>query len=244
MISAKKLDSKLDIQRRVDRRTAYLEECFIQSDSRSLWVRSINLSEGGMCIAVKEYGVLKRGTNIAVFIRNFPPIDAQVRWTRGNIAGVKFLTSVENHTEILGLLKRLHDGTEAGPSPTANSVDEKLPTNLSEVFTQDIQQVESTLEARAYSRLNYIEKCHIKTDKKTFKAESQDISEGGMCLKLLGLGKVDLGDDIEVILPCGYPPIKASLRWMKDRKIGVEFHTPIKDHPIFFDIDKGLDKSN
>jgi len=247
MLTSEKLYAPLDVQRRADRRVAFLEPCFIQSDSRALWVRSINLSDGGMCVAMNEFGTLKRDMNLTIFIQNFTPIDAQVRWTRGNIAGMKFLTPVVNHPQLSALIKRLHEGSEARRPLVRENIDDRLPNSLQEMLApisvkpNTAKNTSTTTsdytEQRAHKRTDYNEKCLIRTDKRTFQAQSKDISEGGMCLRLLGLGKVDIGADIQVILPGGFPAIDASLRWMKDREIGVKFHQPIKGHPVLLGLD-------
>jgi len=219
MLSVANKKAPLVLQRRSDRRVAYLEPCFIQTDSHALWVRSINLSDGGMCIAVNEFGILKRGTNVAIFVDSFAPIDGQVRWTRGNIAGLKFLTPIVHHPELSELIKQLHQGGEArSPIIAKNIVDAKLPKSLHQIFNPTPVQSEEAkpdnVNQRAHKRLDYTEKCLIRTGKRTFQADSKNISEGGICLKLLGLGKINVGANVQIILEGGYPPIAGTLRWI------------------------------
>jgi len=234
--------TSLDVQRRSHRRAAYLEQCFLQTDTRALWVKSINLSDGGMCVAIQEFGVLKRGSKVTAFLQNFEAIDATVRWTRGNIAGLDFAISAAQHPQINVLLERLIAGDDPWVPISKKTVDEKLPDSLREILrpgelpdapvvAAPVQETDPT-KRRVVKRTAYTEPCRLKTDKRTFQAEAINISEGGMSLRLRGLGILRTGAPLQVVLEGGYPPIDATLRWSKDRDIGVQFHNSIKDHPV------------
>ncbi len=243
MITAQQFSSPMELQRRADRRVAYLEPCFIQSDTRAVWAKSINLSESGMCIAINEFNVLKRGARIAVFLQNFTPVEAQVRWTRGNIAGLGFDLSSGEHSELAAFIEKLQqDNNPVQASIEKPNIDDQLPDSLHEMLnpvkdTPDETQTPSSEDIdfsslRAHKRVDYTEKCLIQTEKRTFQAVSKDISDGGMCLQVLGIGKLEMGSHVQIILEGGYPPINAILRWMKDRKVGIQFKEPITGHPV------------
>lgn len=243
MLVAEKFSTPVEIQRRASNRVPYIEPCFAQTDNHSLWVKSINLSEGGMCIAVDRLGVLKRGTGVAIFIQNFPALDARVQWTRANIAGLKFTSPIEENPDFIALIERLKSGEPAWlpvAKPDIDSVvghsihdllnpKSKVPEpTVTEVATQPLAQV------RAHERLNFDETCWVETDKRKFQAQGMNISEGGMCLRLNGLGTMHNGTDVRITFE-GHSPIDATLRWSKERVMGFQFLTPIKDHPILRD---------
>ena len=62
-----------------------------------------------------------------------------------------------------------------------------------------------------------------------------NLSEGGMCLRLNGLGSLHNGTDVQIVFK-GHSPIDATLRWSKERIMGFQFLTPIKGHPILRDL--------
>ena len=197
-----------------------------------------------MCIAVDRLGVLKRGTGLAVFIQNFPALDARVQWTRANIAGLKFTSAVEENHEFLALLKRLESGETAWAPVQKTNIDSALGDSVRDLFNPKSTSMAASetevstqplVQLRAYERLNFTDTCWVRTEKKKFQATGMNISEGGMCLRLNGLGIVHNGTDVQITLK-GYPPIDATLRWSKDRVMGFQFLTPIKGHPILRDL--------
>ena len=242
MLKAENRAETLDVQRRAHRRTAYLEQCFLQTDTRSLWAKSINLSDNGMCVVVKEFGILKRDTKVTAFVQNFEPIDGTVRWTRGNVAGLDFSTPAYQHPQINALLQRLLNGGEAWLPIAPLTVDDKLPRSLREILQPDPaqdapiavpqNQAQDPAKRRIKKRIHYTEPCLLKTDKRTFQASAINISEDGMSLRLRGLGNMRVGAALQVILDGGYPPIDATTRWSKEREIGVQFQHSIKGHPV------------
>jgi len=240
MLVAEKFSSPVEIQRRASKRVPYIEPCFAQTDSHALWVKSINLSEGGMCIAVDRLGVLTRGTGVAVFIQNFPALDARVQWTRANIAGLKFTSPIYDNPEFMGLLGRLKVGEPAWLPATKPDIDSVVGESVHELLnpTEDNTDTPETevatqplVQLRAHERLNFTETCWVQTDKRKFQAEGVNLSEGGMCLRLNGLGSMRNGIDVQIIFK-GHSPIDATLRWSKERVMGFQFLTPIKGHPI------------
>jgi hypothetical protein len=113
MLLAEKLTTLRQIQRRTFRRVEYTELCFAQSDSHALWVKARNLSERGICLFVDEVGALKKGTRVALFLQDFPAIDASVRWKRRNHVGLLFTSPIDDHPQIKELVKRILDGGPA-----------------------------------------------------------------------------------------------------------------------------------
>lgn len=240
MLVAQKFSTPVEIQRRAAKRLPYLEQCFAQTDNHALWVKSINLSEGGMCVAVDRLGVLSRGTGVAMFIQNFPAIDARVQWTRANIAGLKFTSPVEENTEFMALIQRLKAGEPAWLPISKPDIDSVVGGSIQELLspkasangpTESEVATQPLVKLRAHERLNFSEKCWVQTDKRKFQAEGMNLSEGGICLRLSGLGSLHNGTDVQIVFK-GHAPIDATLRWSKERVMGFQFLTPIKGHPI------------
>ncbi len=244
MLVAEKFSTPVEIQRRAEKRVPYIEPCFAQTDSHSLWVKSINLSEGGMCIAVDRLGVLTRGIGVAIFIQNFPALDARVQWTRANIAGLKFTSPTDENSDFVELIKRLKAGEPAWlpiskpdiDSVVGESLHDLLNPRETTILTPETEMATQPLvQLRAHERLNFTETCWVQTDKRKFQAEGMNLSEGGMCLRLNGLGTMHNGKDVQIIFK-GHSPIDATLRWSKERVMGFQFLTPIKGHPILRDL--------
>ena len=244
MLVAEKFSTPVEIQRRASKRLPYMEPCFAQTDNHALWVKSINLSEGGMCVAVDRLGVLSRGTGVAMFIQNFPAIDARVQWTRANIAGLKFTSPVDANPEFIALLKRLQNGEPAWLPVSKPDVDAVVGDSVKDLLNPKASEnslaetevaTQPMVQLRAHERLNFTETCWVQTDKRKFQAEGMNLSEGGMCLRLAGLGAIHNGTDVQIIFK-GHSPIDATLRWSKERVMGFQFLTPIKGHPILRDL--------
>lgn len=244
MLVAEKFSTPVEIQRRAAKRLPYLEPCFAQTDSHALWVKSINLSRNGMCVAVDRIGVLSRGTGLAMFIQNFPAIDARVQWTRANIAGLKFTSPVEENSEFMALIERLKAGEPAWPPTTKPDIDAVVGNSIQDLLnpsatasspTETEVATQPLAQLRAHERLNFTETCWVQTDKRKFQAEGMNLSEGGMCLRLNGLGSLHNGTDVQIVFK-GHSPVDATLRWSKERIMGFQFLTSIKGHPILRDL--------
>ena len=244
LVAEKKFSTPVEIQRRASKRLAYIEPCFAQTDNHALWVKSINLSEGGMCVAVDRLGVLSRGTGVAMFIQNFPAIDARVQWTRANIAGLKFMSAVEENLDFMALMKRLKAGEPAWLPVSKPDIDSVVGDSVQDLLkpkasvdgnAETEAAIQPLVQLRAHERLNFTETCWVQTDKRKFQAEGMNLSEGGICLRLNGLGSLHNGTDVQIILK-GHSPIDATLRWSKERVMGFQFLTPIKGHPILRDL--------
>jgi hypothetical protein len=96
---------------------------------------------------------------------------------------------------------------------------------------ESTDEIATALPRRIHQRFDYTETCWIKVGTRTFKARASNISEGGICLHLLGLGTLAHGTDCALILE-DFDPIPAKLRWSKERKLGLEFKTAIVGHPL------------
>lgn len=238
MLVANLSSEEIEIQRRRTDRFAFVEPVLIQSDKATLHAASVNISKGGMCLRVSSGGVVRRGDGIAVFIRDCPPVDAKVNWTRRDLAGVRFDQHLSSHPKVLRIVEDLKAKGNAGTDGTGSRVDRMLPSSLHDMLraekppeTRSPAQADP-VQQRRQQRYDFTDTCWLRTNKRTFQARGQNISTGGICVKLAGLGIVHDGAAVDVILPGGFSPIPGVVRWSKDRVVGVQFNGLIADHPV------------
>ncbi len=83
---------------------------------------------------------------------------------------------------------------------------------------------------RASTRFICGENCVLMLNERQIRAVTLNISTGGMAAQLQGLGRIDIGDVVDVQLSY-LPTIRAQVRWMKSRKVGLQFDEPLDQHP-------------
>ncbi len=88
---------------------------------------------------------------------------------------------------------------------------------------------------RRHPRYEYEASCDLKSARRTMRATTRNISEGGICLKLQSFGSVDLGDVIAIEMP-DFPLINGTVAWTNNRIVGVEFIDSIRDTPEIRDL--------
>jgi len=191
-------------QRRAHKRIPYAEVCCVKAGSRKFSAKGVNISQDGMCVSIVEFGNIKVDTPVTIHIQDERLINAVIRWTNRNFVGLEFEGRKPNIQELLDRYNRYRIGE----------------------FNDDPAHLRKT------RRFKYTESCLVLTEKRTFQADGIDLSAGGISLKLQGLGAVEAGGDVQVVLPGDYPAVDGILRWEKERKVGVEFVEPIDDHPV------------
>jgi len=85
-------------------------------------------------------------------------------------------------------------------------------------------------EGRRYTRFALEMPCEVERWGRTFHAMTRNISMGGICLDIVGMGSTILETDIVVRIP-GFNPMPASIRWSHKRTFGMKFVDPISEHP-------------
>lgn len=104
-------------KRRMHERLEYREKCSLRAAGKSFTGRGMNISEGGIAVEIRSIGSLDSGMEVALYLQNFPPIAAQVRWTRNRVVGLEFVEPLDRHPEIRQLIHRLATGEGALISP-------------------------------------------------------------------------------------------------------------------------------
>lgn len=85
-------------------------------------------------------------------------------------------------------------------------------------------------DSRKVGRCDLVEPCRVERWGRPFHAMTRNISAGGMCLEIVGMGSTTLDADVLIYLR-DFEPIEATARWSHKRTFGMQFQTPIEDHP-------------
>lgn len=84
-------------------------------------------------------------------------------------------------------------------------------------------------EVRQYPRVSLVEACTVERWGRKFLATTRNISRGGICLDIVGMGSTILDADLTIHLK-GFTPIPASARWSHKRTFGIEFDASVSDN--------------
>ncbi len=83
---------------------------------------------------------------------------------------------------------------------------------------------------RRHTRFKLEMPCKVERWRRLFHATTRNISDGGVCVDIVGMGSSILETDVMLNFP-GFDPIPASVRWSHKRTFGMKFAEPINDHP-------------
>ena len=79
---------------------------------------------------------------------------------------------------------------------------------------------------RHEDRLDFVETCRVERWGRSYLAMTQNISSGGVCLDIQGMGSTALGADLTLFLR-DFEPITATARWSHRRTFGLQFLTSV-----------------
>ena len=85
-------------------------------------------------------------------------------------------------------------------------------------------------QRRAHKRYDYSASCSIQKEDTVFEASVNNISEGGVNVRLEQLGAIQIGKSVTVKV-ADFDPIKAVIRWSEGSVYGLQFLSPARDHP-------------
>jgi len=85
-------------------------------------------------------------------------------------------------------------------------------------------------EGRRHTRFALEMPCEVERWGRMFHATTRNISMGGICIDIVGMGSSILETELRVHLP-GFDPMPASARWSHKRTFGMKFADPIAEHP-------------
>lgn len=93
-----------------------------------------------------------------------------------------------------------------------------------------IQRHDVVYEGRRHDRFEFEESCHVERWGKKYHATTRNLSRGGICLDILGMGSTTFDADITIWLR-NFAPITAVARWSHKRTFGMKFSDPIEQNP-------------
>ena len=85
-------------------------------------------------------------------------------------------------------------------------------------------------DGRKSARYSFSEPCQVERWGRSFHAMARNISKGGMCLDIVGMGSSALDADLTILMR-DFEPITATARWSHKRTFGLQFLTDSADHP-------------
>ena len=83
--------------------------------------------------------------------------------------------------------------------------------------------------ARTFERMLFVEPCRVTRWGKEYQATTRNISKGGLCLDIEGMGSDAYDVELSIQLR-DFEPILATARWAHKRTFGVQFLTPVEDN--------------
>ena len=95
-----------------------------------------------------------------------------------------------------------------------------------QAFTNTIQAYAASYEGRKHERFELEEACQISRWGKKYHAITRNISRGGICLDILGMGSTTFDAELTIWLR-NYEPITAIACWSHKRTFGLKFNDPI-----------------
>ena len=78
-------------------------------------------------------------------------------------------------------------------------------------------------------RHNFSAPCSVRRWGRTFPAITRNISTGGVCLDVQGMGSTAHGAELTILLR-DLPAMTAVARWSHKRTFGLQFLEPVEDH--------------
>ena len=97
-------------------------------------------------------------------------------------------------------------------------------------LTNTLQRHDITYEGRRHERFEFDEPCEVERWGKQYHAVTRNISEGGICIDVLGMGSTIFDAEITIRLR-DYAPFVAIARWSYKRTFGMKFTDPIEKNP-------------
>lgn len=85
-------------------------------------------------------------------------------------------------------------------------------------------------EGRRHERFEFDEACEVERWGKKYHAMTRNISMGGICLDILGMGSTTFDAELTIWLR-NYEPITAVACWSHRRTFGMKFVDPIDRNP-------------
>lgn len=82
---------------------------------------------------------------------------------------------------------------------------------------------------RVFERLLFVEPCRVTRWGKEHEATTRNISKGGLCLDIEGIGSSTHDAEFSIQLR-DFEPILATARWAHKRTFGVQFLSPIEEN--------------
>ncbi len=114
-MQATKKKEGLFISRRANARFAYEEAFTVRYDDQIVRLIGFNISNGGISGEIKGLGILPERRDVQVYLHNYKPIEARIRWSRGREVGIAFTEDLANHPQIRALVSRIENGEPAVP---------------------------------------------------------------------------------------------------------------------------------
>lgn len=93
-------------QRRRHLRHDYATTCTLKSVHKTWRAKTLNISQGGVCIKLQSFGSMEEGAVVAIELDDFPLINGVAVWVNNRIIGLEFIDDVQDHREIAALLAR------------------------------------------------------------------------------------------------------------------------------------------
>ena len=99
-----------------------------------------------------------------------------------------------------------------------------------QALSNTIQAHNAVFEGRKHERFELAEACEISRWGKKYHAITRNISRGGICLDIIGMGSTTFDAELTIWLR-NYKPITAVARWSHKRTFGLKFNDPIETNP-------------
>lgn len=87
-----------------------------------------------------------------------------------------------------------------------------------------------TYEVRRHARIDLVEACTVERWGRSFHAMTRNISKGGICVDILGMGSTILDAELTIHLR-DFAPVSATARWSHKRTFGIQFDKLFGDDP-------------
>ncbi len=114
-MQASKKKEGLFISRRANTRFQYSESFTVRFEDQIVRLKAFNISNGGVSGEIRGIGVLPEKKTVQVFLQNYKPVSAKIRWARGREVGIAFTEDLANHPQVRALVSRIENGEPAVP---------------------------------------------------------------------------------------------------------------------------------
>jgi len=98
-----------------------------------------------------------------------------------------------------------------------------------QALSSTIQLCKTGFEGRRHERFEFEEACEVERWGKKYHAVTRNISMGGICIDILGMGSTTFDAELTVWLR-NYEPINAVACWSHKRTFGMKFTDPIEQN--------------